>query len=201
MKKNLKALGFVEVVIAIAVAGIVSAVFMTIAGKAMKSLIQTERIESMARIATDGANIAQEIANQEKADFNVGDFFPSESIDVGYCFVPYQDVEGDNIYYYFLADGETGEFESIRRYEEETIDIPGLSGTNAVVREDVRDWFVYNAAGLYTDYFLVMCIDGIDEVGTSWANVSFIVGDVNVDGVVTNDTDLKDFTYYAVIDL
>ena len=88
--KKIKALGFVEVLISIVVVGIVSAVFLTIAGKTMKSLIQTERIEQMARIAVDGSNIAQEIANQEKAQLTGGeDLFPSENPgDIGSCFIP-----------------------------------------------------------------------------------------------------------------
>ncbi len=202
MKKNLKALGFVEVVIAIAVAAIVSAVFMTIAGKAMKNLIQSERIEAMARIAKDGANIAQEIANQEKSSIGAGnDFFPNETIDKGYCFVPYREVDGENTAYYFLKNDEANDFLSIKKYEDNSIDIPGLSGTYDVNREVQRGLFVSEAKDLYTDYFLVMCIEGIDEEGTGWANVEFIVGDIKVEGLITNDSDLKDFTYYAVIDL
>ena len=79
-KKRIKGLGFIEVLMAIVVVSIVSAVFLSIAGKAMKELIQTERMEHMARIARDGANIAQEVANKEKAEVidNTDDLFPKE---------------------------------------------------------------------------------------------------------------------------
>jgi hypothetical protein len=69
----------------------------------------------------------------------------------------------------------------------------------------LRDWAIENA--VYenfedsSDYFLVMCINDIDDEGTRWANVYFWVGDIHVKGELTSDTDMKDFKYYAIIDL
>ncbi|MCD4756227.1 hypothetical protein K8R20_01255 [bacterium] len=188
MSKRIKALGFVEVMIAIVVVGVVSAVFLTIAGKAMKSLIQTERMEYMSRIATDGANIAQEVANQQKATLSGGGiYFPTEAIDVGRCFIPLREQDGADVSYYFLREegGMEGQFLSIPK------------GNDA----ETRELFVENGADAYEDYFLVMCIDSMDATGTMWANVEFRVGDVKLAGLRTTDSDLKDFKYYAIIDL
>ena len=172
--KNIKALGFVEVLIAIAIVGIVSAVFLTIAGQAMKNLVRTERIESMSRIATDGANIAQEVANQDKSGLVLyADSFPK----IEGCYIPFRSVNQGVASYYFEKDGE-----SYRTLGS-------------------RESYVSEASDLYEDYFLVMCIDSINQDDTNWANVSFIVGDVNVAGLATTDSDIADFTYYAVIDL
>ncbi|HCC67894.1 TPA: hypothetical protein DEP90_01610 [Patescibacteria group bacterium] len=175
--KKLKALGFIEILISLVVAGIVSAVFLTIASKTMKSLIQTERIEYMARIAMDGVNIAQEIANQEKAQL-IGDeeLFPKQT---GFCFVPFRE---DSVYSF-----KQGEEEGMITISDE---LPNK-----------RELFIENASDMYSDYFLVMCIEDTDVDGTSWANVKFIVGDIKVAGEQTTDTDVRDFTYYAIIDL
>ncbi|MCD4811639.1 hypothetical protein K8R14_03485 [bacterium] len=188
MNKRIKALGFVEVMIAIVVVGIVSAVFLTISARAMKALVQTERLEYMSRIATDGANIAQEVANQQKAALTgEGPYFPSEAIDVGRCFIPFREESGENVFYYFLREegGMEGQFISI------------LNGDDT----ETRDLFIENGADTHEDYFLVMCIQSMDATGTRWANVEFRVGDVKLAGVRTTDSDLKDFKYYAIIDL
>lgn len=179
--KDLKALGFVEVLFALVVVCIASAVFLTVAGKAMKSLVQTERIEYMARIATDGANIAQEIGNQEKASLVSGEkHFPTESNDIGDCFVPLREGEGSEVTYSFLKD-ESGQFKNFSN--------------------DDRASYILNGSDMYEEYFLVMCIEDIDDEGTGWASVYFIVGDINVAGQATTDSDFRDFTYYAIIDL
>ena len=179
--KDLKALGFVEVLFALVIACVASAVFLTVAGKAMKSLVRTERIENMARIATDGGNIAQEIANQEKASLSLEeDFFPTETNDINKCFVPLREGDGSEVTFSFLKN-ESNQFISFS--------------------EENRESYLQPGSAMYEEYFLVMCIEGIDSIGTSWANVKFIVGDIKVAGQQTTDSDLRDFTYYAIIDL
>jgi Tfp pilus assembly protein PilV len=184
LKKRIKGLGFIEVLIAIVVVSIVSAVFLSIAGHAMKDLIQTERIEHMARIARDGANIAQEIANQEKADvINNIEIFPKVP---GECYLPLRDDSGDEVTYSF-AEYESGGFKSIT---EDSID-----DRKQILNEVTTSSYFWGE-----DYFLVMCIEDIDGA-TKWAHVRFWVGDVHVAGQITNDSDVRDFKYYAVIEL
>jgi hypothetical protein len=196
--KKLKALGFIEVLIAIVVVGIVSAVFLSIAGTSMKELIQTERIEYMARIAKDGFNIAQEIANQEKANLDPEvEYFPMEATDQGQCFIPLR-VDSGSTSYEFYENG-SNVFEQFSD--------PGVPPLSLDFRNDRVDWFnttfgEENNNYFWGDnYFMFMCIDSIDTDTSRWASVHFVVGDRDVAGQVTNDSDVKDFIYYAVIEL
>jgi hypothetical protein len=198
LKKKFNALGFVEILIAIVVVGIVSTVFLSITSNAMKDLLQTERIEYMARMAKDGMNIAQEIANQDKADVFISPEdknFPSEESYKGSCFIPLRTGSGDSVIYEFkkndFQDGGLLEF----REDDENL-------RESVVSEFVNGGIVYEDDYFWDDnYFMVMCIESIDTTSTRWANVRFWVGDRNVAGQITNDSDVKDFNYYAVIEL
>jgi hypothetical protein len=185
--KNFKALGFIEVLIAIVVVGIVSAVFLTIAGDAMKELIQTERMEYMTRLARDAVNVAQEVANREKANIVTTqdtDYFPN---DEDLCYIPMREGSGEDVEYKFLKEGTS--FKSFQ-YPSNPRD--------AIVEEVVDNTQEGFLAG--QQYFVTLCIEDLDET-TGWANVVVWVGDTDVAGVRTNDSDLKDFKFYAVIDL
>ncbi len=176
LEKKFKALGFVEVLIAIVVVSIVSAVFFSIATDAMKDLIQTERMETMARLAKNGANIVQEVANQEKADqFSQEEYFPKAK---GQCYLPVEDQDGDPVYSFAKEEGSGFIF------------CP--DGDRSCVIDKVLNEYV-----LFDNYFLLMCIVDIEE--DSWAYVKFWVGDIKLEGVRTTDSDVKDFTYYAII--
>lgn len=188
-KKRIKGLGFIEVLMAIVVVSIVSAVFLSIAGKAMKELIQTERMEHMARIARDGANIAQEVANKEKAEVidNTDDLFPKDETE---CFFPLRNDSGGEVTYTFAKD----ESENFVQYNDDPLERSNIIKALSDVPSISTDYF------LGEDYFLVMCIEDIDN-DTKWAHVRFWVGDVHVAGQFTNDSDMRDFKYYAVIEL
>ena len=188
--KEIKALGFVEVMIAIVVAGIVSTVFLTVAGKAMKELVQTERIEAMRRVAKDGVEIAQEVANKQKNALPTEEFFPTGA---EYCFIPFRDTQGD---YSIMKNVLDDNFvrESIPKSNEASLAFRNWAINNAIYDENLNE-------ESDDPYFLIMCIEDIDVSGTRWANVYFLVGDKHVEGKITSDTDLKDFKYYAIIDL
>jgi hypothetical protein len=195
--KQLKGLGFVEVLIAIVVAGTVSTVFLSIAGHAMKDLIQTERIEYMARIAKDGVSVAQEVANQEKASTDLTqNYFPD---DAGFCYIPLREDNEDSPYK-FMKD-ENGEFVSFQN-PLSLLQSPPIPPSDRRVIVDffngefgeARDYF-------WGDYFMIMCITNIDTTTSNWANVYFLVGDRGVAGQKTGSTDVKDFIYYSVIEL
>jgi type II secretory pathway pseudopilin PulG len=189
---RLKALGFVEVIIAIVVVGVMSTVFLTMSGRAMRELVQTERLETMKRVARDGAQIAQEVANRQKNALPGEEYFPTELMR---CYIPVKDENG-----YSMKKDINGDFISESLLEVIIIG-PGYTENDF----SLRDWAIENA--VYenfedsSDYFLVMCINDIDDEGTRWANVYFWVGDIHVKGELTSDTDMKDFKYYAIIDL
>jgi type II secretory pathway pseudopilin PulG len=193
IKNKIKGLGFIEVLIAIVVVGIVSSVFLTIAGHAMKSLVQTERIEYMARIARDARNIAQEVANQERVDILTNDgLFPNQ---VNECYFPQKDGDGDETVYKF-AKNESDEF----------LSEPTSTSREALItfiKNNNLEWYIAeleDEVSWKQDYFVIMCIQSIDET-SRWAHVEFRVGDVNLKGEKTDDTDIKDFIYYAIIEL
>jgi type II secretory pathway pseudopilin PulG len=203
IKHKIKALGFIEVLIAIVVVGIVSAVFLSIAGNAMKDLVLSERIEYMARVAKDAKNIAQDVANQEKAEIVItNDIFPNdESRDVGRCFFPQRESsggEGDTVYKFAKnIDGENFAF------FQDPVN-PNSSDREvlvAKVKEESLEWVIENdEINWNRDYFVLMCIENIDTT-SRWTHVRFWVGDLSVKGEFTNDRDVKDFIYYAVIEL
>jgi len=187
--KKIRALGFVEVIIAIVVVGIMSSVFLTISGRAMKELVQTERLETMKRVARDGAQIAQEIANRQKNAMPGEEYFPIDGED--YCYIP---VKSDEEYFFQGNQGGLGE------YERNSI-IQVASPDTDPLRDWAKEYAVYQNFEEASDYFLIMCITDIDTSGTRWANVYFLVGDIHVKGQKSSDTDMKDFKYYAIIDL
>jgi type II secretory pathway pseudopilin PulG len=194
--KQLKGLGFIEVLIAIVVVGIVSAVFLSIAGDSMKDLIQTERIEYMARIAKDGFNVAQEVANQEKANTDpTQNYFPD---DEDFCYIPLRE-EGEETTYKFMK--ESGDFISF-------VDPLSVSGKTPIPpsnREAIvslfNEEFGESRDYFWGEYFMIMCITRMDTSTSNWANVYFLVGDRGVAGQKTDSTDVRDFIYYSVIEL
>lgn len=192
IKKKFKALGFIEVLIAIVVVGIVSAVFLSIAGNAMKDLIQTERIEYMARLAKNGVNVAQEVANREKAKVVTTEpkYFPDEA---GLCYIPLREEvsEGEFVYSFARPLGSTTSFKSY----------PNNNFDRKSTIDDILQSSLGDSSLAGEEYFILMCIESIDTENTQWANVKFRVGDTKVKGEQTNDSDVKDFIYYAVIGL
>jgi hypothetical protein len=194
--KQLKGLGFVEVLIAIVVAGTVSTVFLSIAGHAMKDLIQTERIEYMARIAKDGVSVAQEVANQEKASTDLTqNYFPD---DAGFCYIPLREDNEDPPYKFMKESGDFVRFSDPLPISE-TTPIPP-SDREAIV-DFFNEQFGESRDYFWGDYFMIMCITNIDTTTSNWANVYFLVGDRGVAGQKTDSTDIKDFIYYSVIEL
>jgi hypothetical protein len=199
--KNIKALGFVEVIIAIVVVGVASAVFLTMSGRAMRELVQNERIESMRRVAKNGVEIAVEAANLQKGAKVDESYFPMDSTDEGRCFIPVKGGSGAEVSYGFLMDG-SDEFLSMSDAIPDDTRVWALEGGRAKYESlYLADSPEEEDEYLPTDYFLLMCIDSFDPTGEQWADVYFWVGDIHVDGKITSDSDLKDFKYNAIIDL
>ncbi|MDD3474954.1 MAG: hypothetical protein PHP08_03610, partial [Candidatus Dojkabacteria bacterium] len=192
-KKKIKALGFVEILIAIVVVGVISTVFLSITTNAMKDLLQTERTEYMARMAKDGMNIAQEIANQDKADIFIEDADRAFPMEEGYCYIPIRIDSGDSVTYEFVKEDNGESFENVQDPEAD------ISLDFATIRSELLAKFETGGTTFEDEYFwddnyfMVMCIESIDTTSTRWANVRFWVGDRHVAGEITNDSDIKDF--------
>jgi hypothetical protein len=203
--KTVKGLGFVEVLIAIVVVGIASAVFLTMSGRAMKELVQTERIEYMARISRDGVTMAQELASKEKNDPSATDWFPNPNLSAGpVCYLIQRDNESvDNDYvFYYKGNYADLDYEEYLDTEREKI----VSQVQDMIETKPED-YIYS----YIDpddppqliserYFLAMCITKYDS-NNQWANVYFWVGDINLAGEITSDKDVRDLKYYSIIDI
>jgi len=191
-RKQFKALGFIEVLIAIVVVGIVSAVFLSISGRAMKDLIQAERLEYMARLAKNGMNVAQEVANREKANVVTTpetNYFPDVP---GLCYIPLKEETGVGVVYSFEKEPESSN--NFVSYSNDNFDRKSV--VDHILESRLEDSYLTGE-----DYFVLMCIENIDTENIQWANVKFRVGDTKVRGEKTNDSDVKDFIYYAVIEL
>lgn len=191
-QKTIKALGFIEVIIAIVVVGIASAVFLTMSGRAMKELVQTERIEYMARISRDGVTIAQELANKEKNEPDSINWFPDT------------DTGGTDPLCYLIKINTESSSDYVFDYNGNLV--TGFTYKEFSYNESGRDSIISRLESLdpneiiYENYFLAMCITDIDE-NQQWANVYFWVGDIGVKGDITSDSDVRDLKYYSIIDI
>jgi hypothetical protein len=174
-KNKYEALGFVEALIAIMVVGISSIVLMEIAVNTMQNTIQNEVIDTMTQYAVEGAEIAQQIADRDKAS-DSSTYFPS-SVDWGSCF---RFVNESGVYS-FYKDTEN----LFVKYEENTD--RDIYKNEAVIEED-------------GDLFRIVCLE--PSSGTpSFVIGSVIVGQNISDGSITKGAFVKDYSYLTVIKL
>jgi len=215
-KKQYKALGFIEVLIAIVVVGVTSAVFLTMSGRAMRELVQTERIEYMGRISRDGVTIAQELANKEKNDPNPVNWFPNPNLSTGdqHCYLIQRDNESDENEYVFSYEGNYVEKDYKDYYIANPLDPTEVNQIREDIVSDTRNMienepndYIYayedpeDPLTLISErYFLAMCITDIDN-NEQWANVYFWIGDIDVKGEITSGSDVRDLKYYSIIDI
>ena len=119
----------------------------------------------------------------------------------GYCYIPIRIDSGDSVTYEFVKEDNGESFENVQDPEAE------ISLDFATIRSELLAKFETGGTTFEDEYFwddnyfMVMCIESIDTTSTRWANVRFWVGDRHVVGEITNDSDIKDFNYYAVIEL
>jgi hypothetical protein len=204
-KNNFKALGFVEVLIAIVVVGISSAVFLTMSGRAMKELVQTERIEYMGRISRDGVTMAQTLADKERNDPSTTDWFPNSVDPDGGDPVCYllQKTGSSSDDYEFYKDNNSDYIDCKFDNEEDRRECV-VDKTNEIIGDNLHIYRYEdpNNPGIFLSqpYFLSMCITDIDA-NEQWANVYFWVGDIGLKGEITSDKDLRDLKYYSIIDI
>jgi hypothetical protein len=212
-RNTIKALGFVEVLIAIVVVGIASAVFLTMSGRAMRELVQTERIEYMARISRDGVTMAQELASKEKNDLPKVNWFPDPDLlsHDTVCYLIQRDNESTDNDYVFVYEGAYNNYDYIEYSfsnpnEEETVRSNIVEKVSSTIEDNPQD-YIYSyedpndsLSYITEKYFLAMCITDIDD-NQQWANVYFWVGDIGVKGDITSGKDVRDLKYYSIIDI
>lgn len=172
-KTKYEAMGFVEALIAIMVVGISSVVLMQIAVNTMQNTIQNEAIDNMTQYAVEGAEIAQDIADRDRAlSTNI---FPTNA-DWGLCFL------------FVREDGEINfqkEGEVFVSYDEGDRD--GYKD-DAILSED-------------DEFFRIVCLDDTTTPDPTFVIARVIVGQRNFDGTITKGANVKDYTYMTVIQL
>lgn len=170
LKKKYKALGFVEALIAISVSGIVGVVLMGISASTLQKLHQLDIQDALAAHAVSTAVDLQKIAIRDAT-------LPKED-------KQFSDLAVTSCYGFSTQDSDQ-------------IDINPVSTKEDLVRN--RDSYktrLVNPNDLDSDYFRIFCISSndVDKI-----IVEIIVGSKRVDGQATTDSDVRDYSYLAVI--
>ncbi len=192
-KERYEALGFVEALIAIMVAGIACSVLMEIAASTMQGLMRAETSEKLVLYARSGAVIAQEIATNEVEFTEDNKTF--KQVDSGECYRllsveqyineinPEYDTSNDSVIGYLvdLTPTNVAPIEVILQLDEES----DFDRAAAKLEEDDQ-------------FFRWMCVDAKnDDAGI--ATLKFVTGVINAEGKNTSNTDTKDYTYISIV--
>ncbi|HKM19879.1 MAG TPA: hypothetical protein VJY47_01505 [Candidatus Dojkabacteria bacterium] len=179
-----KAMGFVEALIAIMIAGIASVVLMQIAANALKEAVQNERIDKMTEYAVEGANMVQGIVERDKA--HIKDITSSMT---EFCFIPYKEGNTFN----FHREGMSKNYWS--RSADELI-------VNSVIERDNQNLrnLPKVGEGLESDFFRIACIRQ-NSTPAKYLVVRIGVAHLPSKGDITTDKQLKDYFYRTTINL
>ncbi|MDX9739516.1 MAG: hypothetical protein RBT33_04155 [Candidatus Dojkabacteria bacterium] len=181
-KEKYEALGFVESLIAIMVSGIVVAVLMNISVVAMRDLVKLDIEDAQAHHARSAAVIVQNIANRERLKEEAS-LFDTLSENQCYALIRNEDETYD-INTDFIPQGNRQEY----------ID-------QGVINDGVSD--------NEDDYFRVICVVNNGKLAPLEAEggnsnkmlIRVIIGFKKVQGAFTTTTDVRDYEYFAIINL
>jgi hypothetical protein len=173
--KKYEAVGFVEALIAIAVAGIASVVLMTVAADTVAQVLRNETSNKMTEVAIEGASLVKKIAdNQNNGD---EELFPSIEGNVNNCFA----FEGGAGHPEFKKSGEI--YENVCNYD--TGDREGCE--SSVYEND-------------DEMFRVFCVTPESDSGRSLVVGKVVVGLRQCDEVVANTMcEIADYEYYTAV--
>jgi type II secretory pathway pseudopilin PulG len=176
LTKKYESLGFVESLIAIMVSGIVATVLINIAVSAMRDLVRLDVEDAQAQHARSAAVVIQNIANRERVQEDDNNLF--DSLTEGLCYV--------------LTRDEDGEYNI-----DPTVTLPNRDAyiTDAVITDGVGD--------NEEDYFRAICIVRMrpGDPPTNKLLIKVIIGFNRVSGLLSTSTDIKDYQYFAIINL
>ncbi len=172
LKKKYKALGFVEALIAISVSGIVGVVLMGISASTLQKLHQLDIQDALAAHAVSTAVDLQKIAIRDATLPEEDKQFSDLDLAVTFCY-------------------------GFSTQDSDQIDINSVSTKEDLVKN--RDSYktrLVNPDDLDSDYFRIFCVSSndVDKI-----IVEIIVGSKRVDGQATTDSDVRDYSYLAVI--
>lgn len=169
------AVGFVEALIAIAVAGIASIVLMSIAANTTAQVIRNEISGEMTEYAIEGAAIIRKIADNHNN--GQGELFPSIEGNNGRCF----SFEGSTDAPRFVKSGEN--FTSICSYD---------SGERVQCKDSTLD--------KDEDMFRLFCLAPESDAQRDLVVGKVVVGLKDCDSVVANTKcEISDYEYYVAV--
>jgi hypothetical protein len=189
--KKYKGLGFVESLIAIMVSGIVATVLINISALAMRELVRLDIEDAQAHHARSAAVVVQNIANRERARI-------AENPEETNIFYGLEETDC----YRLVRDSGTGLYNFFSEF-----------GTEPFPLEKDRDSYIENAKiddGVNDDegdYFRIVCIvnntraDEQVENDTNKILIKVIIGFNKTEGIISNSSDIRDYQYFAVINL
>lgn len=169
LKKQYESLGFVEALIAMMVCGVVSVVLMEISASTLRDLRQLDVQDAIARHAVSTAVHLQEIAIRDK--------------------------ERDTPILGQLQNFSCYRFNTTVGNIVIGSPIPISSIHNVTVRKSYSTSSLVEAD---SEYFRIFCVKS-DPTDTQKILVEVIVGSNKMAGEATSDHDVKDYSYFAVI--
>ena len=176
-----KAMGFVEALIAIMIAGIASVVLMQIAANALKEAVQNERIDKMTEYAVEGANMVQGIVERDKAHIK------NITSTVEKCFVPKK--EGNTFNFYMSG----GSYWSIPADQ--------LVRSSVVLRDNRSIPSLPKVGDAQeSDFLRIACIRK-NASTAQYLIVRIGIAHLPSKGNITTDKQLKDYFYRTTINL
>jgi len=171
-----EALGFVEALIAIMVSGIVATVLINISVVAMRELVRLDIEDAQAHQARSAAVIVQNIANRERLKED-SDYFATNQLQNGRCYI-------------LRKSGDTYEIEKAQTY---TIGERDTYKVDAVITDGVND--------NEEDYFRLICIASNQPGDTKKLLIRIVIGFNKATGMFSTATDIRDYQYFAIINL
>lgn len=168
--KKYEALGFVEALMAILVAGITSIVLMSVAVDTIKQVVKNELSDNMTQVAIEGASMVKTIGELNNISEDV--LFPIINGNVNNCYA----LEGTVSSPSFRTDG--GAIIPICNYD---------SGDRNSCK---------GAATSYEDLFRVFCITAESDGISGLVVGKVIVGKSNC--ATSADCDISDYSYYVL---
>jgi hypothetical protein len=173
--KKYEAVGFVEALLAIAVAGIASVVLMTVAANTVAQVIRNETSNKMTEVAIEGASMTKKIAeSHNNGDENT---FPPIDGNINNCFA----FEGGTALPEFEKQGDV--FENVCNYD---------SGG--------RDQCKASVYPGDDELFRVFCITSESDSARGLVVGKIVVGLRQCDEVIANSKcELSDYEYYTAV--
>lgn len=174
-----KAMGFVEALIAIMIAGIASIVLMNIAASALKEAVQNERIDKMTEYAVEGGNMVRSALENSPPAFTTQEN----------CYIPIAEAGSYTFY------KQSGQY-----WLKSPIEIIGRDNTISRDISFSQLPKVEEKGEEKSDFFRIACIRQ-NATPAQYLIVRIGIAHIPSTGKITNDKEMKDYFYTTTINL